>query len=281
MADTVRIIAVDFNDLAGPNSRILMTPERSTLVSGLKHFIQNNYSNYSNGNLGFYLMFGNNNIELTDDKSVGQILEYYKTDIPLLGFLFTAKVVVSTGNIMSTGLTSGDLYWAQTAKSTGDHVNRYVLNEADKNKFPDSIKLNYIQLEILKEAFSKVGQQMGRNFPTEKNSFNNLIMLNGPITLYQSNFIPTVYLIGSLQNNKNPGSFDYIKGRGGWMMQYRQSYNAVGLVYLYDVLGRTWYKYENGKIDAIDRPPRPSGIYVAITDEDNAEVRQVINSLYV
>jgi len=280
MADTVRIIAVDFNNLAGDNSRILMTPERSTLVSGLKYFIQKNYPNYANGNLAFYLMFGNNNIELTNDKSVGQILEYYKSDIPLLGFLFTAKVAVTTGNIMSTGLTSGDLYWAQTAKSSGDHVNRYVLNESDKGKFLDSIKINYTQLESLKEAFTKVGQQMGRNFPTGKHSFNNLIMLNGPISLYQNNFIPTVYLIGSLQTNKSSGSFDYIKGRGGWMMQYRQSYNAVGLVYLYDVLARIWYKYENGKIDPINKPPRPSGIYVAIADEDNGEIRQVISSLY-
>src|SRR3990167_5283714 len=280
MAAFPQIIIVDFNDLGGDNSRMLITPNPSDNMFKLKQFIKQTYPKYAKGQLSFYLMFGHNNVELTDDKTVEHLLSYYRNDIPLFGFSYQADKIISTGNHMSTGLTSGDLYWAQVAAKNGDGVNRYVNEKKRVSEFHGTIYIPYTDLENLKPQFTQMGNKMKRQFPSKNNFNNTLIMLNAAINFYQNNIIPTVYIIGSPKTPAEPGSFDYIKGRGGWLMEYRAYSNAIGVLYFFDMLNRNWQMYHNGQHTIISAPPRPSGVYVAIADEDDAIVRNVIDMLY-
>ena len=65
MADISRIILVNFNDMAASDSRILVTVERAGKVAQFEHYLRTNYPRYSQGQLGFFLLFGYKNEALS------------------------------------------------------------------------------------------------------------------------------------------------------------------------------------------------------------------------
>lgn len=280
MADIVRLIVVDFNDMASDNSRILVHLERENTVLDITNFIRSHYPKYSQGTFRFGLLYGSEHKELTHSDTIGDILNYYKTDIPLFGFLHQAHVAKASGNLMSTGITTGDLYWAQVAAKHGDKVQRYVLSKYDADKFPGSIQKSLKDLQGYRDNMTLVGQKLDRKFPTSNNKIDNLILLNVPILYDQNDIIPVTYIIGTIKNSTNTDSFDMIKGRGGWSMQYKSMAGNSGTMYMYDVTGKVWHQMTNGEVLQILFPPKPSGKYVALADVDDNEVHHIIDRLY-
>jgi len=143
---------------------------------------------------------------------------------------------------MYTGVTNGDLQFAEIANSKNIKITRFVLDKRDISKFSKNILVTDDTLNAYRNNMVKVAVQLGRIFPTKSKYNDKLILLNGPLTHDSENEpINEYYFIGRFTNDVLPKG---ASGRFGWVWQYRRNINVKFTIYWFNTdTGRWLYNY--------------------------------------
>lgn len=159
---------------------------------------------------------------------------------------------------LSGGAEGADLQFGMVAGSCGHRVFHFIF-DGHRSKAPEAEKvvLKAEQLSIADPYLVKANKTLRRKWPVSNPFTANLLRRN----YYQVCEASAVYAVSELDDD------GLVKGGTSWACQMFIDRFPPGddlPIYVFDQSLSQWFSWQVGAWEAIDQPPRPSGVWAGI-----------------
>ena len=156
--------------------------------------------------------------------------------------------------LFSGGASGSDMFWQNLGSKFGVRVKAFSF-EGHGRRNNARVVLSDEQLKQADEYLLKANRTLKRHFPTSKPFVNNLLRRNW----YQVKDTNGVFAVGRLSASRTT-----VEGGTGWAVQ--MAVDGKKPVYVFDILGSSWqrYDYEKKKFLCCKTAPRLSLNFTAI-----------------